>query len=54
MEVIEHVSNKNIFIDSISSLLKPDGILFLSSMSKTTESFMKLIIGAEYITGIVP
>lgn len=54
MEVIEHVTNKNAFIDSISSLLKPNGILFLSTMSKTTESFLKLIIGAEYITGIVP
>lgn len=54
MEVIEHVENLPLFIESISKLLKPDGKLFLSSISKTYESYLKLIIGAEYIARVVP
>lgn len=54
MEVIEHVENLPLFIESIGKLLKPDGKLFLSSISKTYEAYLKLIIGAEYIARVVP
>lgn len=29
-------------------------MLFLSTMEKNTESYLKLIIGAEYLLGLVP
>ena len=54
MEVIEHVVNKEAFIKAISDRLQPNGLLFMSTISKTNESYLKMIVGAEYITGIVP
>ncbi|CAD8138344.1 unnamed protein product [Paramecium pentaurelia] len=54
MEVIEHVENLPLFIESLGKLLKPDGKLFISSINKSYESYMKLIIGAEYIARVVP
>lgn len=43
MEVIEHVQDKHTFLHSISKLLKPDGLLFLSTMAKTKQSYMEVI-----------
>lgn len=54
MEVIEHVDNLPLFIESINKLLKPNGKLFLSSINKSYESYLKLIIGAEYLARVVP
>lgn len=54
MEVIEHIKEKDIFIDSICSKVKKDGYLFMSTINKTWESYLKVIVGAEYITRIVP
>ncbi|KAM3136687.1 U2 snRNP-associated SURP domain-containing protein [Paramecium bursaria] len=53
MEVIEHVKDKNLFIQSLQKLLKPQGYLLLSTINKTTESWLKVIVGAEYISGLV-
>ena len=54
MEVIEHVKNKEVFVRALGRLLKPGGTIFLSSIDKTIESNLKLIVSAEYITRIVP
>jgi ubiquinone biosynthesis O-methyltransferase len=53
MEVLEHVNNKGTFIEAVSKNVKPGGWVFMSTMSKTWESYLKLIVGAEYIGGIV-
>lgn len=36
MEVIEHVIDKGTFLGSISKLVKPNGLVFLSTMAKST------------------
>ena len=54
MEVVEHVNNKETFINSISQLVKPNGWVFLSTMNKSYESYLKMIVGAEYLSGVVP
>jgi ubiquinone biosynthesis O-methyltransferase len=54
MEVIEHVESKDLFIASISSKLKENGYLFMSTLDKSWESYLKAIVAAEYIIGIVP
>lgn len=54
MEVLEHVKEKELFVQSLSKLLRKDGHLFMSTIDRTLESYLKVIIGAEYITGIVP
>ena len=54
MEVIEHVSDLNLFIESCEKLLKKDGILFFATLNRNINSFGLAIIGAEYILGWLP
>jgi len=54
LEIIEHVPNPTSLLHSASSLLKPNGILFVSTINRTLKSYSIAIVGAEYITGKVP
>ena len=54
MEVIEHVSNINLFIQNCSKLIKKDGIMFVATINKNLKSYMFAIIGAEYILKWLP
>jgi len=54
LEVIEHVPNPTSLLHSASSLLKSNGILFVSTINRTMKSYGIAIVGAEYITGKVP
>jgi len=54
MEVIEHVSDLNLFIESCEKLLKKDGILFFATLNRNIMSFGLAILGAEYILGWLP
>jgi len=53
LEVIEHVSNIESFIQSCSSLLRTTGKLFLSTFNRTNKSYLYGIIGAEYLLNLV-
>jgi len=54
MEVIEHVSNVNLFIQNCSKLIKKDGIMFVATINKNLKSFIFGIVGAEYILRWLP
>ena len=54
MEVIEHVSNVNLFINNCSKLIKKNGITFVATLNKNLKSFVFGIIGAEYILKWLP
>jgi ubiquinone biosynthesis O-methyltransferase len=54
LEVIEHVENKALFLSSLASLLRPGGLMFLSTMNRTPQSYAIAIVAAEYLTGMVP
>ena len=47
MEIVEHVNDLNLFIESSSKLLKKDGIMFVATINKTIKSYIFAIIGAE-------
>lgn len=53
-EVVEHVSDQTLFFEKISRLLKPNGTFFMSTINRTIYSYLKAIIAAEYIFGIIP
>mmetsp|Transcript_4459 Transcript_4459/g.6776 ORF Transcript_4459/g.6776 Transcript_4459/m.6776 type:complete len:270 (+) Transcript_4459:64-873(+) len=53
LEVVEHVSNVGNFIKTLSNLVLPGGYLFISTINRTSKSYLIGIIGAEYITGII-
>jgi ubiquinone biosynthesis O-methyltransferase len=54
LEIVEHVPNPSSLLKAAASLLKPNGILFVSTINRTIKSYGMAIVAAEYITGIVP
>jgi 2-polyprenyl-6-hydroxyphenyl methylase / 3-demethylubiquinone-9 3-methyltransferase len=54
MEVIEHVNDPARFLKSCAGLLKPGGLMFTATISRTLKSFALAIIGAEYVLGWLP
>ena len=54
MEVVEHVSNVNLFIGKCSKLIKKDGVMFVATINKNLKSYIFAIIGAEYILRWLP
>lgn len=54
MEVIEHVTNVGMFLDHCSALLKPSGMMVISSINRTWKSFALAIVGAEYVLRWLP
>ena len=54
MEVVEHVSNIDLFIQKCSKLIKKNGIIFISTINKNLKSYAFAILGAEYILRWLP
>ena len=54
LEVLEHATDVDSLLSSASSLLKPDGTLFVSTVNKNMKSYLMAILGAEYIMGYLP
>ena len=54
MEVVEHVSNVNVFIQNCSKLIKKNGIMFVATINKNLKSYFYAILGAEYILRWLP
>jgi len=54
LEVIEHVPDPTSLLQAAATLLKPDGILFVSTINRTAKSYGLAIVAAEYISGKVP
>ncbi|ODM97842.1 Ubiquinone biosynthesis O-methyltransferase, mitochondrial [Orchesella cincta] len=53
-EVIEHVEKPEEFIQIASSLLKPGGSLFLTTLNRTVESWMGAVVAWEYVLRRLP
>lgn len=54
LEIIEHVEEVEFFIESCSKLANKGGIIIFSTLNRTVSSFIKAIIGAEYILKWLP
>lgn len=54
LEVLEHVSNQSAFIQNLLKILKPTGMLILSTINRTIKSYAQTIIAAEYILKWIP
>ncbi len=54
LEIVEHVANLSSFMKAVASLLKPGGLLILSSVNKTRRGFLLGVVVAEYLLGWVP
>ena len=54
LEIIEHVEDVKLYIDSCSKLLKKDGLMFTATLNRTVVSYIKAIVGAEYVLRWLP
>ena len=54
LEIIEHVENVSLYLDSCHKLLKKNGVMFTATLNRTLTSYVKAIIGAEYILRWLP
>ena len=54
MEIVEHVSDVNLFIKNCSRLIGKNGIMFVATINKNLKSYLFAIIGAEYILRWLP
>ena len=54
MEVIEHVSDVDLFIKNCAKLIKKNGIMFVATINKNLKSYLFAIVGAEYILRWLP
>lgn len=54
MEMLEHVNNPELVLEHCRRLLKPGGILFLSTISRTVKAYMTAIVAAEYVLKLLP
>ena len=54
LEVVEHVTDIEPFLSSISAMLKPGGLLIFSTPNRTPASWAVLIAGAERLLKLIP
>ena len=54
-EVIEHVNDQERFLKNCMRLVKPEtGLLFVSSIAKTPEAYLSVILMGEHVLRLVP
>ncbi|HEY8276692.1 MAG TPA: bifunctional 2-polyprenyl-6-hydroxyphenol methylase/3-demethylubiquinol 3-O-methyltransferase UbiG [Methyloceanibacter sp.] len=49
LEVIEHVPDVPAFLKTVAPLVKPGGMMILSTLNRTLKAYALAILGAEYI-----
>ena len=54
LEIVEHVEDVDLYFKSCAKLLKKNGIMFTATLNRTFMSYLKAIIGAEYILRWLP
>jgi len=54
LEIVEHVADVPAFLRAVTALVKPNGILFMSTLNRTTKSYALAIVGAEYVLRWLP
>lgn len=54
MEVVEHVADPPAYLAACARLLRPGGLMVLSTLNRTARSFAMAIIGAEWVMRWLP
>lgn len=54
MEMLEHVPDPASVVQACAELVKPGGLVFLSTLNRNLKSFLMAIVGAEYALQLVP
>ncbi|MBL0419796.1 bifunctional 2-polyprenyl-6-hydroxyphenol methylase/3-demethylubiquinol 3-O-methyltransferase UbiG [Ramlibacter sp. AW1] len=54
MEMLEHVPDPASVVRACTTLVKPGGWVFFSSINRNAKSFLFAIVGAEYVLNLLP
>jgi 2-polyprenyl-6-hydroxyphenyl methylase / 3-demethylubiquinone-9 3-methyltransferase len=54
MEMLEHVPDPSSVVRACSTLVKPGGWVFFSTLNRNAQSFLFAIVGAEYMLNLLP
>ena len=54
MEVVEHVADVDLFVETCAQMVKPGGLMIAATLNRTLKSFALAIVGAEYVLRWLP
>jgi 2-polyprenyl-6-hydroxyphenyl methylase/3-demethylubiquinone-9 3-methyltransferase len=54
LEVVEHVPDPGAFLKTCASLVRPGGLMLLSTINRTIKAYLLAIVGAEYVLRWLP
>lgn len=54
LEVVEHVTDVSAFIGTCASMVRPGGVLIVTTINRTAKAFALAIVGAEYVLRWLP
>jgi 2-polyprenyl-6-hydroxyphenyl methylase / 3-demethylubiquinone-9 3-methyltransferase len=54
MEVVEHVADVDLFVETCATMVKPGGLMIAATLNRTLKSFALAIVGAEYVLRWLP
>ncbi|OKL44805.1 bifunctional 2-polyprenyl-6-hydroxyphenol methylase/3-demethylubiquinol 3-O-methyltransferase UbiG [Pseudovibrio exalbescens] len=54
MEVVEHVADVPLFMETCTRLVKPGGLMFVATINRTLKAYALAIVGAEYVLRWLP
>jgi 2-polyprenyl-6-hydroxyphenyl methylase/3-demethylubiquinone-9 3-methyltransferase len=54
LEVVEHVPDVSAFLKTCAKLVRPGGLMLLSTINRTVKAYLLAIVGAEYVLRWLP
>jgi 2-polyprenyl-6-hydroxyphenyl methylase / 3-demethylubiquinone-9 3-methyltransferase len=54
LEVVEHVPDPGAFLAACAALVRPGGLLLLSTLNRTLKAYLLAIVGGEYVLRWLP
>lgn len=54
MEIVEHVSDVDLFVGECARMVRPGGLLFMATLNRTLKSYALAIVGAEMVLRWLP
>ena len=54
MEMLEHVPDPSAIVRACAALVKPGGMVFVSTINRNTKAFLFAIVGAEHVLKLLP
>ena len=54
LEVVEHVPDAGAFLQTCAALVRPGGLMLLSTINRTLKAYLLAIVGAEYVLRWLP